>query len=429
MLFLTTFNVSIEKEHFFTINVWEELSKISNAKLASILFSNKIVEPTITVEKRNEKKYYLLTLPTEHIRDEKYIIENIRLFFHYIKPNIIHSNMIEGYDIIAAKKLNIPIVLTIHIGGFICPRGGGNGFLMYNDSICNQKIGKECMKCGCMDLPFPHLSYFLLKAIPKQFITYIANKIKNRNIFYITPLLSKYTHIQNRKEYIQLLNYAHIIAANERLVHLLKINGIPNSNIHLIPHGVKERQRLPLPDYNGKIKFFYLGRVQYSKGLHILMKAFEGIDINKYELHIIGDAEKAGHGFEYQRKIERLSKELNVTFHGRIPNAEIEKIIRNCHIMVHPTICLEVYGISISESLSMGRPVLATRCGGAEMQIKEGINGWLVNSNSVNMLHKKIVSLISNHNIIYKTANQTQLPMDIHTYVKELSEVYTNLFL
>lgn len=68
--------------------------------------------------------------------------------------------MIEGYDIIAARKLNIPIVLTIHIGGFICPRGGGNGFLMYNDSICNQKIGKECMKCGCMDLPLPHLSYF-----------------------------------------------------------------------------------------------------------------------------------------------------------------------------------------------------------------------------------------------------------------------------
>lgn len=429
MLFLTTFNVSIEKEHFFTIDIWKELSKISNAKLASILFSNKIVEPTITVEKRNEKKYYLLTLPTEHIRDEKYIIKNIQLFFHYIKPDIIHSNMIEGYDIIAAKRLNIPIVLTIHIGGFICPRGGGNGFLMYNDSICNQKIGKECMKCGCMDLPLPHLSYFLLKAIPKQFITYIANKIKNRNIFYITPLLSKYTHIQNRKQYIQLLNYAHIIAANEQLVHLLKINGIPNSNIHLIPHGVKERQRLPLPDYNGKIKFFYLGRVQYSKGLHILMKAFEGIDINKYELHIIGDAEKAGHGFEYQRKIENLSKKLNVTFHGRIPNAEIEKIIRNCHIMVHPTICLEVYGISISESLSMGRPVLATRCGGAEMQIKEGINGWLVNSNSVNMLHEKIVSLISNHNIIYETANQTQLPMDIHTYVNELSEVYTNIFL
>lgn len=427
MLFLTTFNVSIEKEHFFTIDIWKELSKISNAKLASILFSNKIVEPTITVEKRNEKKYYLLTLPTEHIRDEKYIIKNIQLFFHYIKPDIIHSNMIEGYDIIAAKRLNIPIVLTIHIGGFICPRGGGNGFLMYNDSICNQKIGKECMKCGCMDLPLPHLSYFLLKAIPKQFITYIANKIKNRNIFYITPLLSKYTHIQNRKQYIQLLNYAHIIAANEQLVHLLKINGIPNSNIHLIPHGVKERQRLPLPDYNGKIKFFYLGRVQYSKGLHILMKAFEGIDINKYELHIIGDAEKAGHGFEYQRKIENLSKKLNVTFHGRIPNAEIEKIIRNCHIMVHPTICLEVYGISISESLSMGRPVLATRCGGAEMQIKDNYNGWLIAPNSVSEMKSKIQYIIQHYDEVKTCAKHSSLPQSLENYSLNLQSLYRQI--
>lgn len=140
-----------------------------------------------------------------------------------------------------------------------------------------------------MDLPFPYLSNFLLKAIPKQFITYVANKIKNKNIFYITPLLSKYTYIQNPKEYIQLLNYAHVSAANEQLVHLLKINSVPSSNIHLIPHGVKERQRLPLPNYNSKIKFFYLGRVQYSKGLHIPMKAFEGIDTTQN--HYLWDAQ------------------------------------------------------------------------------------------------------------------------------------------
>lgn len=428
LLFLTTFNVSLEREHFFTINVWKELAKLPYANLASIELSEDKTDTKLVTEIRDEKNYYRLHIPQEKSNDKDFIINSLTILFNHVQPSVIHSNMIEGYDIIAAKRVNIPIVLTIHIGGFICPRGGGNGFLMYNDSICNQKIGKECMKCSCMDLPFPHLSYFLLRAIPKQFINYIANKIKNRNIFYITPLLSKYTHIQNRKEYIQLLNYAHIIAANERLVHLLKINDIPSSNIHLIPHGVKERQRLPLPAYKGKIKFFYLGRIQYSKGLHILMKAFKGIDRNKYELHIIGDAEKAGHGFEYQRKIKHLSKKINVIFHGRIPNANIEKIIKNCHVMVHPAIFLEIYGISISESLSMGRPVLATRCGGTEMQIKEGINGWLVESNSVTMLHKKIVNLISNHDIIYRTANQAQLPMDIHTYVKELSKVYLNMF-
>lgn len=427
ILFLTTFNVILEKEHFFTINVWKELSKNPELKLASLLIANGISEPTISIESRNEREYYLLTLPVEHIGDKNYIIESVQKFLQYIKPDVIHSNMIEGYDIIAAKRLNIPIVLTIHIGGFICPRGGGNGFLMYNDSICNQKIDKKCMKCGCMDLPFPHLSYFLLKILPKQIITYIANKIKNKNIFYITPLLNKYIQIQNRERYIQFFNYAHVIAANERLVHLLKINGVPSSNIHLIPHGVKERQRLPFPDYDGKIKFFYLGRIQYSKGLHVLMKAFRGIDMNKYELHIIGDAERAGHGYEYQKKIEQLAKSINVTFHGRIPNENIEEVIKGCHIMVHPAIFLEVYGISIAESLSMGRPVLATRCGGAEMQVKDGYNGWLISPNSVSEMHDKILYIIQHFSEVRICAEHSSLPHSIENYSLNLQSLYRQI--
>lgn len=427
LVFLTTFNVSLEREHFFTINVWKELAKLPYSNLASIEFSEEVANTELVTESRDGRDYYRLQIPRGRSHKKDFIINSLTILFNHVQPTIIHSNMIEGYDIIAAKRLNIPIVLTIHIGGFICPRGGGNGFLMYNDSICNQKIGKECMKCGCMDLPFPYLSYFLLRAIPKQFITYVANKIKNRNIFYITPLLSKYTHIQNRKEYIQLLNYAHVIAANEQLVHLLKINGVPSSNIHLIPHGVKERQRLPLPDYSGKIKFFYLGRIQYSKGLHILTKAFEGIDTNKYELHIIGDAEKAGHGFEYQRKIEGLSKKLNVTFHGRIPNAEIEEVIKNCHVMIHPAIILEVYGISISESLSMGRPVLATRCGGAEMQILDNYNGWLVTPNSVLEMKSKIQYIIQHYNKVKTCAKYSSLPHSLEKYSLNLQSLYKQI--
>lgn len=424
LLFLTTFNVSLEQEHFFTINVWKELAKLPYSNLASIEFGEENTDTELLTEIRDGRNYYRLQIPRRRFHEEDFIISSLTILFNHIHPSIIHSNMIEGYDIIAAKKLNIPIVLTIHIGGFICPRGGGNGFLMYNDSICNQKIGKECMKCGCMDLPFPHLSYFLLKATPKESINYIANKIKNRNIFYITPLLSKYTNIQNRKEYIQLLNYAHIIAANERLIHLLKINSVPSSNIHLIPHGVKERRRLPLPDYDGKIKFFYLGRIQYSKGLHILMKAFKGIDINKYELHIIGDAEKAGHGFKYRKEIKRLSKKLNITFHGRIPNTEIEEIIKKCHVMIHPAIFLEVYGISISESLSMGRPVLATRCGGAEMQIKDNYNGWLVDPNSVSKMKNKVQYIIQHFHEVKTCAEHSKLPYSIEKYCTNLLSLY-----
>jgi len=49
--------------------------------------------------------------------------------------------------------------------------------------------------------------------------------------------------------------------------------------------------------------------------------------------------------------------------------------------MVHPTICLEVFGLNIAEALAAGKPVISTRCGGAEMQVKDGVNGLLVEPN------------------------------------------------
>lgn len=427
LLFLTTYNVSLEREHFFTINVWKELSKHSCANLSSILFMDDTIDSKIDIENRDGRQYYLLKMPQSRRNDRDYIIASIRKLFKYVSPDVVHSNMIEGYDIIAAKSLSIPIVLTIHIGGFICPRGGGNGFLMYNDSICDLPISNVCMRCGCMDLPLPHLSYMLLKLTPKSIVEFIYNKIRNKNLFYITPIINKYIQIQDRKDYIQLLSYAHVVAANYRLVSLLELNGVSRSHIHLIPHGVKERIRLSFPKYNGKVKFYYLGRIQYSKGVHILMKAFETIDRDKYELHIIGDAESSRKEQRYYSYIESLAKNKNVIFHGRLPNDRIEEIIQGCHVMIHPTICLEIYGIAIAESLSMGRPVLATKCGGTEMQIKDGYNGWLIEPNSVEGMRSKIVYIINHFNEVYSCAQRTSLPHSIRLYGKELQSIYGQL--
>jgi len=427
LLFMTTFNVSIEREHYFTINVWNELSKSPYASLASVLFSKDITDSTLKTESRNDRNYYQLIISQDHFYDKDYIIASIVNLFEYVQPTIIHSNMIEGYEILAAKKMNIPVVLTIHIGGFICPRGGGNGFLMYDDSICDCPIGNICMRCGCMDLPLPYLSYALLKLLPKYLIESLSATLRDKNIFYITPFLNKYSTVQNRKQYIHLLSYTHIIAANYRLRHLLEINGIPPKKIHIIPHGVKERNALPLPIFNDKVKFYYLGRIQYSKGLHILIKAFDGIDPNKYELHIIGDSEGRRKEQSYEKRIRHLAHNKNVIFHGRLPNDKIEGIIKNCHVMIHSTICLEIYGISISESLSLGRPVLATRCGGAEMQIKDGYNGWLCEPNSILDMRHKILYIINNYDEVCLCARNARLPHSLTTYSLELESLYSQI--
>lgn len=430
LLFLTTYNKQINADHFFTRNVWNELCKqfdLSNDEisLATIVVDTLYTESMITEEECNGKKYYKLHYSSS-LSDEKKV-EEIARFFKYISPDVIHSNMVEVIDVEAAKRCNIPIVLTIHIGGFICPRSGGNGFLKYDDSICDIKIGNHCFRCCAQDFPLPPLARFLYWAIPSRLREWAFYKLRNKQIFYFTQFLVKSHEIILRQRAIETYKYATIIAANQRLKDILALNGLKD-NVVLLPHGVEPRPRLLFPKVKDIVKFYYLGRIDYGKGVHNLLKAFDGIDNSLYELHVVGGSGSISgvsrRDKKYEDYLKYAAKGKNVIFHGRLPNAEIESVIRDMHVMIHPTICMEVYGISIAESLSIGRPILATCCGGAEMQIKEGVNGWLVEPNDAIALKSKIKKIIKEKEKIELMSGSCTLPHPISEYCRHLVNIY-----
>lgn len=154
VLFLTTFGQSILHEHIFTRNVWYALRKNPDVSLMTIFKGGE----TIKYEYVPSEKWHKLYIPSSVIKSRMDTVEVVKDCFRDISPDIIHSNMIETFEIEAASELKIPIVLTMHIGGLICPRGGGNGFLKWDDSICDGPIGKNCRKCCCFELPIPRVA-------------------------------------------------------------------------------------------------------------------------------------------------------------------------------------------------------------------------------------------------------------------------------
>ena len=426
VLFLTTFCAPFEKEHFFTIDVYDELCK----QLDSIVLGTAVFvsgsEVHIDEKRVNARPYYVLKIPEAYRNNHNRIGTAFEQLYQHINPSVIHSNMIESYEVEAAKNLNLPICLTVHIGGFICPRGGGNGFLTNEDKICDCPVSDRCWHCISQNLPLSSISCALLRYCPESLCRLLRRLIpQNKVVYYLSAFLAYRRLLENSLRKIQAFKYATIIAANHRLVELLRLNGM-RDNVVLIPHGVKHRNRLCFPEIKQgqPVKFFFLGRVQYSKGLHILLEALNGIDPTLYELHIIGDAEMSGTCQRYWKKIIRQAKALNVHFHGRVPNDMIAEAIADYHVMVHPAICLEVYGIAIAEALSMGRPVLATRCGGIEMQVKDGYNGWLCEPNSVPALRNSILYLLNNKEMVKCCADNATLPHSLSEYVGQLARLY-----
>ena len=124
------------------------------------------------------------------------------------------------------------------------------------------------------------------------------------------------------------------------------------------------------------------------------------------------------------KKLKKKYAAINTIWHGAVAHVEITRHIASCDVMIHPAICLEVFGLNIAETLAVGRPVIATRCGGAEMQIHDGENGLLVPPNNTVALRKALSSVINKPSLIKKFANQKSAAISIEQHLADLKKIY-----
>ena len=118
---------------------------------------------------------------------------------------------------------------------------------------------------------------------------------------------------------------------------------------------------------------------------------------------------------------------MNATWHGACSQDAVSERLAACDVMIHPAICLEVFGLTIAEALSSGRPVIASRCGGAETQIRHKENGWLVPSNDVQALRAAIIRVIERPELIKQMVGAFCPVHTIEDHVDELLELYSSV--
>ncbi len=121
--------------------------------------------------------------------------------------------------------------------------------------------------------------------------------------------------------------------------------------------------------------FFNASLFTPKKGIDILIKAFANTfnGNSRVKLRLAGDGPE-------REALERLVKELKaeeqVEFLGMLSRKQINSNMQNAHTYVLSSFH-ETFGVVIIESLSLGRPVIATRCGGPESFVTSG-DGILV---------------------------------------------------
>lgn len=146
-------------------------------------------------------------------------------------------------------------------------------------------------------------------------------------------------------------------------------------------------------DPEDKILLF-VGRLAQEKNVEFLIKAFEKINQNCPNSHLVlvgsGPQEKT-----YQNLAHGLKAGHKISFLGQQPKEETEKIFGWSDIFVFPSIT-DTQGIVIAEAMAAGTPPVAINRLGPTDVIDSGVNGYLVDLKEEDFVYR-ICELVQNN--------------------------------
>jgi len=156
----------------------------------------------------------------------------------------------------------------------------------------------------------------------------------------------------------------------------------------------KEDISLPKTINLEKPTLIFIGRFAEEKNPHISILIVKKLKEKGYNinLNLVGDGVLKA---KMEELIQKLGLNENVKIYGWIKDRrKMFEILRESDILVFTSKPGEGLGLTVLEAMSQGLPVIATRCGGPEEVIKDGINGYLVDYSADEDIVNKFIDKI-----------------------------------
>ena len=200
---------------------------------------------------------------------------------------------------------------------------------------------------------------------------------------------------------VKALNHANsVVAVSRFLKKQISAHLKPNIGelITVIPNGVDEKIFRPMtlwaPNPEAP-RILFVGYFVPVKNLPILLKAFSSVrqKLPGSTLKLVGCGETVVQEQEILDQIQHLGLEKSVCVTGFLSQEKVALAMRQeCDILVLSS-QLETFGCVLTEAMSSGRPVVATRCGGPEDIVISEAVGELCMPNSVVALSEAIIKV------------------------------------
>ena len=191
---------------------------------------------------------------------------------------------------------------------------------------------------------------------------------------------------------------------------------IDKNKIHQIPCGAPiksfSRNRPSRRQKDEPLKLISVGRLFEGKGIDLSISAISQLIKSGLNLHftIVGEGVELSH---LSKLSETLGIEQHVTFCGKLQQVDIAKLLKSNHVFLQPSRrskngWIEGFGVSITEAMASGLPVIATLSGGIPDQVRDQRDGFLVEEEDYKGIAEAILTYYTSEETRFRHSQNAQ---------------------
>ena len=320
-----------------------------------------------------------------------------------IRPAVLHLHGIRSLSlslILAAKRLGIPVIYSAYDFWYLCPMG-----TLYKESErCTGFHGFQCGSC-------------------------IRQR---RKVGFITSLLLSLPLFFRKKlfDYFSKKIDAFVVLSNT-WAEIFHQYGIEKAKISIVPlplfkDGEAEVGESKVEDRS----ILFVGWVKPHKGLHVLIEAMPEImrEVPEVKLYVIETGVDNDYKSQIMNSVKDYAIEQSVVFLGKRTHKDVQTFIQKAEVVAVPEQWGIAWPIFLTEAMSWGKPVVASRIGDIPQFIQNGKNGFLEDPGNSLEFAKKIVWILKEKEAAAKMGKQAREDVirmcDENRISDELEKVY-----
>lgn len=354
--------------------------------------------------------------------ENQFFEERFKEILEDFAPDIVHFQILLGSPpsiISIAKEYGAFVLITLHDYWFICP---SVTLMNVRGKICNPNHSiYKCIRCVSNEnalFRFALTTYSIFYILTRRL--YARPLLKSR-------ILKTLHNTLYRKEYLfDMLNRADVFICVSKLQkNFFSEYGVNEDKLIHIPTGIDTTWTKNFRRNKSQLlRFGFIGKIAYHKGVHVLIQAFNDIDSSDVVLNIYGEFQPETN--EFHNTIKKMSKlKNNIHFHGNVPHAF--EALADIDVVIFPSVVYEGSPITILESFATKTPVVTSNIGGMAELVENMKTGLLFEVGDPQVLREKLDMIIQDRNLIKKLSGNIMNVKTIDEYGREIEEIYKTM--